>query len=374
MMKSIFTTAIMLLMAAFCQAQTFQWVKGGGGSNSGNILTDDEQVRYMCTDNNKNTYVVSTIFTLSFSADTFQVPIGHYPSYQQILLSSYRCDGSMRWARIFEGNADCAIGGLVFDGANGVYMSGDNRGDGSLKYMGDGIGTMAYNNRRTFVVKYDTSGTQQWLQFIGPASATTLVNTGSFGLAMDGQGNVHNFVSAFAGQYITSSITSVKGCYDVKYSSTGMLLSALRLNVDSGYYLISSPIISKKSNKLFTIVKQDPTFGSGAFLAAFYPNGNLIWKDTVGNLSTINAIIYDGNNAIYSTHSGFGGQFSFQGHSAVNSSYANGALGLISKVDTNGSIKWLFKNESRYSNGQIHSIAQLNSSTLIAGGNFAGKV
>ncbi len=42
---------------------------------------------------------------------------------RSMILTSYSCDGTMRWARLFEGAGDPSTGGLAYDGGGNIKSS-----------------------------------------------------------------------------------------------------------------------------------------------------------------------------------------------------------------------------------------------------------
>src|ERR1035437_10952072 len=83
-------------------AQSWQWGKRGGSSDAGSGGSD-ETVIDMATDQHGNIYVLSQVMQTGLSVD------GHAITgwgYYDILISSFKCDGTYRWSKDLGGNSD----------------------------------------------------------------------------------------------------------------------------------------------------------------------------------------------------------------------------------------------------------------------------
>src|ERR1700747_244895 len=89
-MKYILTVVLLLLLNVSVHAQSYKWITGGGSTVGLGSALSGEQVKFMCTDSNKNIYIISPIGNYNLTADTFyrsSVPKGN----PHIFLASYNC-------------------------------------------------------------------------------------------------------------------------------------------------------------------------------------------------------------------------------------------------------------------------------------------
>ena len=82
------------------RGQQFSWVKGGGTGQDLTTAYASEAVYSMCTDPNGNIYALSIVGNTSISADTFWRPSGAFGANNNIFVTSYSCNGQMRWAKL----------------------------------------------------------------------------------------------------------------------------------------------------------------------------------------------------------------------------------------------------------------------------------
>jgi hypothetical protein len=133
-----------------------QWIRRYDGPAG-----DDDMTRSLKLDSSGNIYVTggSTSITGSFDYTT----IKYNPAGDSLWVMRYNGPGN---------NEDIAFV-LVLDGSDGVYIAGSSAGTGTGPDFA--------------AVKYDTSGTQQWVaRYNGPGNSADTV----FAMAVDGSGNV----------------------------------------------------------------------------------------------------------------------------------------------------------------------------------------
>ncbi|MBS1528291.1 MAG: T9SS type A sorting domain-containing protein [Bacteroidetes bacterium] len=335
-MRQILLLCSLMFIVFAAHAQQYKWITGGGSTDEMTPSGLWEKVSYMCTDGNGNVYATAIVGINDIRADTFYMnhPYNIY-STPNILLASYRCDGTMRWAKLFEAEYLAFSYGISYDDAGNIYcvgyMDGDDKSiDGDTVITGN-----KYNTE--FVAKFDTSGNYKWIRFIGPDSLNTELGSGiNSTLEVDGLGYIHDYTFLRPGIQITPTVRSVTGTYDIKFDSSGNIVSAIRMPIDSAMW-IDYITINKKSNNIYVVVSQN-NFSSGSYHEYFSALNSIdipIWVDSFPANGGIGAIAYDGDNGIYA--SGGGTPF------VVNTDTISIGTNVdIVKIDTNGHFKWLY--------------------------------
>ena len=382
-MKFTYLLTAFILVALAATGQTFKWIRGGGSSTTGT-----EQVTHICADPTGNSYAASVVGGTTVRADSFYKAQLHNPTSPGILLTSYDCNGSMRWAKVIE-PANCY--GLKYDKGN-IYVAGTfrNTGSGQNRYIGN---TQITGNdlQCLFLAKLDSMGNLAWIKFVGWNPAVQTTSCAPFGaLALDPQGNIHHFANIYAaGLQLSPTVTSVQGTYDMVYDASGNLLRAVLMNLPGGLFLQdqgTSPykntaVAISGSGKIFAVSYKGIFQPQSTRLCAFSPTGTLLWEDsaawaTAPHRSVVWDVAYDNNNGIYVSGSGTNGEFSFQGAPTIlNTVFPKfGNLSVIVKVDTNGDTKWVYANQHNVNTGQLECTAILPNGNIIAAGFTKGPV
>src|SRR6185437_16935377 len=195
-MKRILLFTLCILLFSFSTiAQDFKWLTGGGGTNGIAFYYDVlEMTHYMCTDSHGNVYTISLVGDQNIKADTFYVSATHSTgsagsigSEINILLTSYKCDGTMRWARLLEDNGAGIISGLTYDGNGNIYVSGTS--DGNDKYIADSLVDTS-SSQFGYLVRFDTLGNFKWVKYVGDPDAYDY-GTGSGYAALNTDNDYH---------------------------------------------------------------------------------------------------------------------------------------------------------------------------------------
>jgi PKD repeat protein len=369
------------------EAQTFNWVKGGGSTSTLSIANDLETVYATCTDPHGNLYALCKAGTgAPIVADTFDRPTGAYGSDHNVLFVSYDCSGQMRFAKLFSSLNTYPLG-LTTDNSGHVYVAIDAAHNSSGPYvlrLGYDTTITAFNYETELLVQYDTSGHLNWGRFTGdnlPSTYSgTLTNSGCF-LAMDATDNVH-FVSILKyGVHITPTITSHWGTYDLKYDVTGTLVAVNKLQLDSSL-IVDGGTIDKQSNKMYVYgyrnIYMFPDSSDYNYIAALDVSRNLIWKDSVAHPYTspltgmISGLAADGMGHLYI---GVSSPQVFVYHGdTVKNDLATGpeTVSSIMKLDTSGNTFWTRKYSSSAGVSGIYRIALMPNNKIAAGGAING--
>lgn len=168
-MKSFFLFfSLFVLNAATINAQSWQWGRrGGGNSNSTNPSKADDVVD-MDVDPNGNLYIASLIN----SAPSATIDTAALTTYggMDILIASYRCDGSLRWKKVIGSNNNDYNPLVKTDRLGHVYVAG------ALSYPQRHIGTdTSWNDpkiKQLFLAQFDTLGNFNWIRLPAPDTAS----------------------------------------------------------------------------------------------------------------------------------------------------------------------------------------------------------
>jgi hypothetical protein len=298
MMKTRFII-ILFFICNIVNAQNYKWVTGGGSSTDMTYGRDWEQAQYMCTDDNNNVYVLSSVGDDDIKTDTFYIAHAHNAglgNYPHMLLASYNCSGKLRWAKLFESVRNSERYGLVYENGS-IYVHGAMRGGN--KYIGSDTNISAqYIN--VYLSKFDTSGKLKWIKFIGPDSVNTDRSIGGgsgyYSIAIDGNSNIHLFDWMEHNVQITPTVRSTTGVYDIKYDTSGNLLSAIKMPIDS-VMMVNKVVINKNSDMAYAVINEIPAYITSwnvNYIASFDSSDNVLWTDTVHSGSIFD-IDYDGS-------------------------------------------------------------------------------
>ena len=355
---SLFLILLILFGITPSFSQQFKWVKGGGTGQDFSSAPGHEweQTKYICTDPNGNIYALSIVGNFPIHADTFYKSSA-YGTYPNTLITSYTCNGVMRWAKLIAADAgDCRPTGIVADSLGHIYVSGFFENLGTHLHIGYDTTTPTPNYQSASIIQFDTSGHFNWLRYVGDNTPGTEEGEGYIGdvLALDAANNAHYFNYVRSGVHITPTVTSIGGTYDLVYNTTGTLISQVRLDLDSEWE-INSAVIDPVTNKLY-VSGEINQFIYGGFLtdtfyaAAFDASRNLLWKYNTGNdtqASAISGIAIDQNKNLFFSGSSASifvtipTEFSFNGMSVTNTIYPIYNMAVVMKTDTNGTPIWI---------------------------------
>lgn len=378
-----------LLYAPTTDAQSFRWVKGGG---TGQVISKAttpgawkvEGTYQMCVDNNGNVYALSEVGYYALIADTFHLGLGA-GSNANLLLTSYTCDGQMRFARYIAASGETGSYGLLADSLGHIYVAGMFYNVGGPLKIGSTL-VSGHEYQYNGLTQLDTLGNYNWISFIG--DNTTATSSNSFWLAnyiaLDKANNVHYINYTRAGVHFTSSLTSQFGTYDLTFSPTGSLLKVKKLAIDSTWYLDGFTI--GNNGNLYAFGEKNINYGTDQFFAAaFDTNRNVIWKydmDTAGGtaVSGLTGITGDNEGHLYFSGAAQNAyltsptKFTFRGISATCSTFPPywDNISVILKTDTNANPIWVKHYDGNSSNA-FASIT-LNGDKVAVAGYFFQQV
>lgn len=351
-------------------SQQFDWVTGGGSDND----VSPDMTKYMCTDQSGNIYALSTVGLGAITADTFNRP-GSSISDGSFLITSYTCNGTLRWGKFITSNTDpCVPCGITVDSTGQVYVA-SYVGNANLYIDNDTVIT-GLQYEHVNVMKFDSNGHFDWIRYIGDnnfgSDQEGLINT----IALDATQHIHLFSYVNNGVTLPNGGTSQYGTYDFTFDASGNVLNTTRLDLDSQWE-VTAVTIDPFTNRLYvsggknTGATGDPNqeLVYAAFVAAFNSSENRLWMDTIGNdAAGFLSIVYDKMGHLYL---GGGGQapFSFYGCQAPG-----GNSGIIIKMDTSGNGIWLNQAIVTTAESGIGQVTLLPNNLVVGAGIVGGTL
>ncbi len=339
----------------------------------------------MCSDAHGNIYSLNLVSNYPLYADTFYRPTDAFTSPANLLITSYDCSGRMRWAKYIGSSGGlCYPYGIVADSLGYIYVAGFLP-NGTLSIGADKAITYTYQAEG--LIQLDTTGHFNWLRYVGDNSMGTYRGRYSFGsvLALDGLNNVHFLNYTKHGVPITPMLTSIGGVYDLSYNPSGTLLSALRLGMDSTWYL-NSAVIDPATNKLYVSGEINPSIFGGYLIDTFYAaafdaSRNLLWQHFAGHGGDdyLSGLTLDQNKKLHfcggSQSASFAPNwFSFNGDSVLNTHYTYRRMSIIMTTDTNGHPLWIKHFDGSLDINSLNAITQLPNGKIAASGTFVATV
>lgn len=372
-MKNILLTG---LLCAFCaiatQAQSsWQWGKRGGSSVNESSLGADEQVIDMATDPKGNVYVLSTVYANSNDININGNSILGRGS-RDIVLSSFRCDGTHRWSKLFGANQNDMGAAVETDSLGGVYIIGRlfYSSSGTAGYFSNDT-TLAASPRAMFLVKYDTAGTYKWLRRPQADTAFVVSNpTTPLDMDVDGAGNIYWLCALAPSVYVDGTYpVSSHNLHVLRYNRDGLFQGGTALDVTTTpiptYY---RRIFFRRNHSNGKMYLSGYATGSGTgtlsfgatlvdksiFLGSFSASGNSVWvrQNTLSGAAGLNGslsrVSLDPDGNLYLSGNAQHGD-AFLGTTFTNLySSLPYKVALAMKLDTAGNPVWI-RNSSNLS-------------------------
>ncbi|AEV31182.1 hypothetical protein Oweho_0160 [Owenweeksia hongkongensis DSM 17368] len=405
--KLLFLTITFLLISPTIVAQ-WQWAIRGGSVNTMDRTTDYNNINRIITDQSGNIYILGQVGGASLKVA--EVPLNAYSDFGtsnslDIVISSFKSDGSHRWSKVIGGRGDDYAYDIKYDGGNGILVTGrvfNPAVDLNPSYqpvhfdMDTILPQWTYLNpdtlrKQMFLIKYDTLGSFQWLHMPEPDTVTNvngLVNN-SFPIRLDVSSSGEIFWlchlrSGVFGWGNNNTITQA-GNYILKYDLQGQVSNVTRLEINvgrgidltslwggithfsrnplNGNYYISG---TNKAKQYTYLSLGGDTVSSNMYLAAFSPNGQLLWKKESGgtDVGQILDMDLDDNGDVYLTGDVWPGT-EFGGHTFTSPS-GKGAP-YISVFDSSGNNKWSLMGISRQASTEGSGIAVSDTEVAITG-------
>ena len=381
------------MIVGTADAQTWQWGKRGGGAYDGGSANLHEQVVDLATDKNGNVYLLGNV-----EASGNPTIDGHALTVygnKDVLITSFRCDGTYRWSKVIGGsNANDLGKSIATDTLGHVYvctLTGPGQSAGQEVHFSSDTMQQLGGQKTISIIQYDTLGNFQWLRQPEPDTATffTIVNNSdAYDLYAEGNGDLYWMAELPAGLVSGGGgwATTATAAYVLKYNAQGQLVDHTALEMQtkdvyfpsihlrrtpSGRFIVGGGYDYLNNIGVFSVGGQvsDHSF----FLAAFSPAGENLWRkfnSSNGYYSTVmwSRPVVDAQGAIYFAGNGTPGD-TLNGYVFQNTLFsAPDALPFVSKVDSNGNHLWT-KNASGINGAPVRDALALkdNGEVLMAG-------
>ncbi|MBL7717793.1 MAG: T9SS type A sorting domain-containing protein [Flavipsychrobacter sp.] len=335
--------------------QTWQWAKSGG-SGSLSLNNDFERVLDIATDKWGNCYFLGITFQSGMNVD------GNYLNgfgSKDIVLASFSCDGSYRWAKVFGTSvngdefrhiATDTIGGVYIAGYMGIYIN-------NYTAHIDTDTSITNTNKSMMLVKFDTAGVYQWLRMpqADTVSAGAYSTTGPLGLDVDGAGNIYMLSLLPSGAYADGAyVAASSGIHILRYNAQGVFQSGFQMDMNAtGMALLNLRFKKDHANGRIYVGGNIPftatvTIGgnnipNSMYAAAFSSQGQHLWtqqSSVNGNSGFYSKPAIDDSGYVYLSGISSHGD-TFAGYNVVNTlTTITHALPFVVKLDSLGSIKW----------------------------------
>lgn len=219
-------------------------------------------------------------------------------------LISYTPTGTFRSAKTFTGS----IGSIRSDSASNIYLMG------SYNYSTSDLGT--------YVVKYNSSGTQLWNKKLQSATFNRELSCST--------GIIDSTGALYTASYYYVNNTSLSECYLTKWDSTGAITWQRIINPYSGSrFQILTLAGVDSSNNIYSIASVNDTGLSGNRISVLFKHdssGSLVWQRRFVNVGIIySAATVDASGNVYIVAS-----------DVTNSNTPN----YVIKYNTSGSVLW----------------------------------
>ena len=245
-----------------------------------------------------------------------------------IFLVKYNSSGTKQWTKQLGTSSNDYASGVVTDSSGNVYLPG---------YTGGGLhGNTLGGSWDLIVVKYDSSGTNQWTQQLGNGQAEL-----TYGAAVDSSDNI--YLTGFTG----GTLDCISNCSTnnhtdmilVKYNSSGVKQWTNQLGTSVEDRGVGVSVDSSNNIYLtgYTLGGLDNNTNSGGrdiFLVKYNSSGTKQWTRQLGTTSGDlgNGVTVDSSNNIYVTGS--------TGGSLDNNTNAGSYDLFVVKYDSSGTKQW----------------------------------
>ncbi len=369
-----------MLFSLLLPAQTWQWGKSGGTTDSFNSL--EEQVKSACTDIYGNVYMVSDVASTNSQVDG--VPKQNYNNgfglYDGVV-ASFTCSGAYRWSKVIGGGYTDFVNCVQSDALGNIYVLGQVSpssnvpGDVAVHFDTDVIlpvspSDVNENKQSLFIIKYNSDGVFQWLRMPQPVDVSlsqSLTYSNTQDLQVDAQGNSYSLCHLPVGVYADGAYAvTVSGLNILKYDTNGVFLGGVPIDIQFGnprvparmrrnyqtgdYYVSGKAYQSQFESDRVTINGQIQT--KAIFIAAFSSSGTFLWKreNVSTGVSSLSppGIAIDSENNVYMA--GSTGPVNLGGGNYMVDSFNGTPMGLLSfqtpipflvKMDASGNNSWL---------------------------------
>ncbi len=391
-MKTLTLICFLLInLHSYSQQLGWQWGNRIGSSKIAGTA-QEEQPKDICTDSYGNVYVLNLVYpTGLLSVDTV-VFSNYQTNAQNILLTSFRCDGTYRWTKLIGGISGSYCNSVQADSLGGIYIfSNLYIYSGTTGHI-DTDSIIAGTEQSMHLIKYDTAGVLQWIR--SPQSDTisfenAINNSKAIDMHVSKNGDISLLTRMPPGAHINSNLVlNQPGTFVLQYDRFGNYLSAIPLNfeirgIGTSYQLSTNMTRSPNGNIIISGYKYHPaieilfidndTIDAIAYAVSFDSTGGLLWHHEILKYDSLytNGLFLgrastDADNSIYL--SGIASHHdTIAGHVVNNPLSPNlTATPILVKLSANGTLAWA-KNAEVGSATLGWGVANTNSTVAISG-------
>jgi hypothetical protein len=327
---------------------TVDWVRWIDGS-------DNDQGRGIAIDSSSNIYIAglaSSIITF-FGDVSFSKPNPATDSAAYV--AKFNASGTIQWVQWIDGTSTDQGFAITVDASNNVYTCG-YVSTGTVTISGVSISKPSGNNQGGFLVKYNTNGVYQWVQWVDGTGNERLE-----GVDTDANGNVYVTGWGSSGTIVINGVgqsrpSTANAALIVKYTSAGVFQWVQWIDgtgSDQGFNVATDPsgniygsgFVSTGTvnigGSLYT--KPSNANNAGAFVVKYNTTGLLQWVQWIDGSGTDEGrgitSDYMGNVYVTGIVSTPTVNISGQIYSKPSASTDQGIF--IVKYNTNGALQWV---------------------------------
>ena len=396
-MKNFRLTTLLLAIIAFqlnASAQTWQWGKRIGSNYVTGEFSDKENISDICSDKKGNIYIAGLSRTSSsISADTHSVSSAFSSFANNIVVSSYNCEGLHRWSKVIGTPSGAYCKSIQTDTLGGVYLLTDiAMQSDAFGYIGSEA-ALTGSNSQLYIIRLDSSGSLDWV--VNPISDTISFSNAinhtypiDMHVTKGGEVSVMSLLPSGAhedGQLILQQ----PDVYMLRYTAQGQYIDGHKMPIrafNNATYRMSMHMTRSANNNYvvsayvyypdYDSVRVGTEYIDHSFIASFSPGAQLNWLHEFGIRPELESIFYnpqftsrphtDAQNHIYTSgtcsHSD-----TLAGHAFVNTINQNiTSMPFVAKLNADGSLVWT-QNASVEYPANAWGIAMHNDSIALCG-------
>jgi len=335
-------------------AQNLQWAqRGGSAQNVGGGAIPWEHADDIATDVNGNLYVLASVGgTAAQVAGQSKSGLGFGTN---VVIASFRCDGSLRWWHLLSGYYDDAAYQLQVDKQDGVYltMSAFRYAQSTCLFKSDNDTlSNTKTNQVMHLIKYDTSGVFKWFRTPEPdtISNPNIGLSGGAEMNVDSAGNVYWLSLLMPGLYGGSGgyVVTTKSMHMLKYDRNGVFKGGFPMAINNVAQDLAMSRNPRNGN--FYFVNGATSFNpslqingvkvkSARYIACFDKDGNFQWIKGSGSTGEpfYRRPVFDKEDNIY-LGTNVRDNDTFQSYIAKGTGLYGGIM--IAKLDKDGNLLW----------------------------------
>ena len=309
---------------------TPQWARRAGGGDSEaavDIKLDNSSNIYMYGYYNSGYYGSNPFIVYNSDGSSFAelITTGFNVSSSDFFILKYNSDGTPQWLRRIGGSRTEREQDMTFDSSYNIYICGSTGSSSLAIFNSDGSSFAEITNpgngdfQYTFIVKYNSSGTPQWVTKIGISSydfPANIVSDYSDNIYVSGvyQSNPLTIYNTNGTSFSTLPNSGSNDIYIVKYNSNGtpqwarrvggsntetpthMIVDASANVYISGYYASNGLTIYNEDESSFTALTNSGL--THIFIVKYNSSGTPQWATKCNN-GRIMKMILDTSANIY---------------------------------------------------------------------------